>query len=356
MEAIPLSSDFVVRSSFHDYSVEFVDDLVGSVEDGLGPDDVIIIDGAVAAAHGDRLAPLLSDRTVLEVEASERAKSFDRVGGTIEALVESGFRRGNRIVVIGGGVLQDISAFIATVIYRGVDWHFVPTTLLAQGDSCIGGKSSINYRGYKNLLGSFLPPRSILIDVEFLSTLPPDEVTSGIGEILHFLVYSGEDDFAFLERHIDELLRDHRLSKVEADLAFWAEAMEETFPGAVDNLRDELLATSTESVVLHGDLHHDNILQSGDGWKAIDPHGLTGEPCYEVGALLRNPIANLERLPAVFERRIDILTAELGFSTERIRQWSFVQAVLSAWWFYEDGSPHEAKRMEKFAWAMLKKR
>ncbi len=184
-------------------------DLEELLEDG----DVVLLDRAVRDGHGARLDGLLASCPTIEVHASERAKSFEEIGRTIETLVSTGFRKGGRLLVIGGGVTQDISAFIATVIYRGVDWFFVPTTLLAQGDSCVGGKSSINFRGYKNLLGSFHPPSRILIDVSFLDTLPPLEVTSGVGEILHFLVYSGEEDFVFLESNLGPLRTDGSLMR-----------------------------------------------------------------------------------------------------------------------------------------------
>lgn len=100
-----------------------------------------------------------------------------------------------------------------------------------------------------------------------------------------------------------------------------------------------LLDTSTAPVVLHGDLHHDNILASADGgWLAIDPKGVAGEPAYETGAIIRNPPGllgwpNLER---VLARRIHLLAGALGFEAERIRAWAFAQAVLSAWWSVED--------------------
>lgn len=104
-------------------------------------------------------------------------------------------------------------------------------------------------------------------------------------------------------------------------------------------LFESLAATSAEPVVLHGDLHHGNILRSGDGWLAIDPKGVIGEPAYEAGALLRNPHPWLWDQPdpvAITARRLDLLSAALGFDRERLRGWAIAQAVLSAWWTFED--------------------
>ena len=107
-----------------------------------------------------------------------------------------------------------------------------------------------------------------------------------------------------------------------------------------ESLFNDLLASTEEQVLLHGDLHHYNILSTGDGWRAIDPKGIMGEPAYEVGALLRNPIATIldePELDRITARRLDILAEMLSFDRERLRQWSLAQAVLSAWWSYEDG-------------------
>ncbi len=107
-----------------------------------------------------------------------------------------------------------------------------------------------------------------------------------------------------------------------------------------ESLFTDLLASMSEPMLLHGDLHHYNILSAGDGWLMIDPKGVAGEPAYEVGALLRNPIATIfaePELAHITARRLDILAELLALDRERLRQWSLAQAVLSAWWGYEDG-------------------
>jgi streptomycin 6-kinase len=110
-----------------------------------------------------------------------------------------------------------------------------------------------------------------------------------------------------------------------------------------ETLYAELSATMSEPVLLHGDLHHDNILTAERRpWLAIDPKGLIGEPAYETGALLRNPYPGLLNYPQpghVLARRIDQLAEELGFDRARIRNWAVAQAVLSAWWGIEDFGP-----------------
>ncbi|HMA33266.1 MAG TPA: aminoglycoside phosphotransferase family protein [Chloroflexia bacterium] len=109
---------------------------------------------------------------------------------------------------------------------------------------------------------------------------------------------------------------------------------------AAETLFAELLASQAAPVLLHGDLHHYNILTAARApWLAIDPKGLVGEPAYEVGALLRNPLPQFLAAPAParrMARRIDLLAEALGLDRARIRGWAFAQAVLSAWWSYED--------------------
>jgi streptomycin 6-kinase len=107
-----------------------------------------------------------------------------------------------------------------------------------------------------------------------------------------------------------------------------------------ETLAAELLATQGEQVVLHGDLHHANILDAGGVWRAIDPKGIVGERAYEPAALLRNPtpqIAAHPRLAELLDRRIAVFAEALGLAPERIHGWALANAVLSAWWSYEDG-------------------
>ena len=104
---------------------------------------------------------------------------------------------------------------------------------------------------------------------------------------------------------------------------------------------DELLSSQGEKVLLHGDLHHWNVLSSEtEGWLAIDPKGVVGEPAYEVGAWMRNPFPRLLDWPnkgLLLRQRLDLLSAELGFDRDRLKHWAFAQAVLAAWWSFEDG-------------------
>ena len=121
--------------------------------------------------------------------------SFEKLAPVFVWLLENGLKRDGRLLVIGGGVLQDIGCFIASVLFRGVRWEFIPTTLLAQCDSCIGSKSSINIESYKNQIGTFYAPDRVLLVTQALQTLPWDEVRSGLGEVIKLHLIAGDEPF-----------------------------------------------------------------------------------------------------------------------------------------------------------------
>ena len=132
---------------------------------------------------------------IIGLEAREDQKSYEGLIPVIQELINSGFRKNHRLIGIGGGIIQDITAFTASILYRGVSWLFFPTTLLAQGDSCIGSKTSINFGKYKNQVGGFYPPNNIFINTGFLDTLSKGDLQSGLGEMSHYFVVAGKNDF-----------------------------------------------------------------------------------------------------------------------------------------------------------------
>jgi 3-dehydroquinate synthase len=141
----------------------------------------------------DQLAGL--DRPIIFIDATEEAKEFQALGPLIEQCREQGLARSGRIVALGGGVVQDIAGFVATVYMRGVKWTLLPTTLLAMVDSCIGGKSSINVGAFKNLVGSFYPPDEIIVPVAAVETLPPEHLAAGRCEAAKICFARGNECF-----------------------------------------------------------------------------------------------------------------------------------------------------------------
>jgi 3-dehydroquinate synthase len=127
---------------------------------------------------------------VIIIEATEEHKTYEYVSTIIQSLHDKQLKRNSILVAIGGGIIQDICCFISSIWMRGIKWVFIPTTLLAQADSCIGSKSSINFGNVKNLLGTFNSPDKIFIDFNFIHTLSQQEIDSGVGEILKLYIIS----------------------------------------------------------------------------------------------------------------------------------------------------------------------
>lgn len=132
----------------------------------------------------------------ITIVAEEPNKSLDRMTDIIVALRERRVTRETTLVALGGGVIQDIAAFVASIYMRGIAWVYVPTTLLSMTDSCIGGKSSINVGKYKNIVGTFYPPRSIVIDPQVTVTLSVEQRVAGLVEAAKICFCRSEAAFA----------------------------------------------------------------------------------------------------------------------------------------------------------------
>jgi len=182
-----------IHSKSHSYTVAEASGLREALQCASeGQRTYALVDRQVAALYPDAFADIMPAVNVRLIEATEPAKSLDALSPHIEWLLRAGFRRDCLLLVVGGGVLQDLSCFIASTLFRGVRWSLIPTTLLAQCDSCIGSKSSINVGHYKNQLGTFYPPHEVLLAFDVLSSLPPDELRSGLGEVIKLHLIEGE--------------------------------------------------------------------------------------------------------------------------------------------------------------------
>jgi 3-dehydroquinate synthase len=173
-----------IRSHKGPYEVLFDPRGIGALDAALPANAHLLIDTRVAELYAPRLKSVLALPSVLRIDATEEAKSLERIPSYVAHLVAHGVRRDHVLLVIGGGIVQDIACFLAATLLRGIVWRFYPTTLLAQADSCIGSKSSINCSGVKNILGTFTPPERVIVDVRFLETLAERDIRSGVGEML----------------------------------------------------------------------------------------------------------------------------------------------------------------------------
>lgn len=158
----------------------------------LGKNTYYVIDKNVYELYEDDFAALPKERLYL-LEATENNKTIETALDICEKMTALSGKRNAVIFSVGGGITQDITGFVANVLYRGIHWIFVPTTLLAASDSCIGSKTSLNYKSYKNLLGTFYPPDEIHICPKMFATLKTRDYLSGLGEVVKFNIMAADN-------------------------------------------------------------------------------------------------------------------------------------------------------------------
>lgn len=201
-----MSDKLTIRSRTGNYDVTFIENFAEVLKNQYKEDTFFIIDERLIQLYKDPFTSILNKEYYIPVKVKEQHKTLDYCQHLIQSLIGKSIRKNYTLVAFGGGIVQDITGFVSSILFRGIRWEFFPTTLLAQADSCVGSKTSINFNKYKNLLGNFYPPSNISIDVRFLETLPVSEIKSGIGEILHFFMIANSSLLTRLVDHYDELL------------------------------------------------------------------------------------------------------------------------------------------------------
>lgn len=197
----------LIKSKIYNYQVKFINKI--SFNEKKNINSIYIIDNFIK-----KKIKIKSKKKVI-IKSNERAKDFGSLNVIIKKLLDFGISRDSKIICIGGGITQDISSFIASIIFRGIQWEFYPTTIISQCDSCIGGKTSINFKGYKNLIGNFYPPRKIFIITRLLKTLSKLEIFSGMGEMAHYFFLSKKNyNYFFNNLSNIELLKNKILEKI----------------------------------------------------------------------------------------------------------------------------------------------
>lgn len=219
-----------IKAHSKDYEVLFEDNF--SFLQKLATEENIfwVVDCKVKELYEKEMSFLKEQKYVFCLEALEENKTIETALCICEEITQLHSKRNTKIVSIGGGIIQDITGFVANVLYRGIQWTYIPTTLLAQCDSCIGGKTSLNYKQYKNLLGTFYPPDKIIICPKFVQTLSHKDYYSGLGEVVKFNIMAGTDAMVLLQKDLTSILErdDMVLQKyIEQSLRFKQTFIEE---------------------------------------------------------------------------------------------------------------------------------
>jgi len=174
-----------IKSGQGDYTVNFINDLTLLVEDILKLSrSIVVIDRNVSRLYPKLVRPLKKIHYVIEIDATEGEKSLVGVSKVLTFMQKLFITKNNQIIAIGGGIIEDISAFVAHIYNRGMRWIYVPTTLLSMCDSCIGAKVGINFNDNKNQIGFFHSPTNVILYTGFIETLKDGDIISGYGEIL----------------------------------------------------------------------------------------------------------------------------------------------------------------------------
>ena len=193
-----------IKSRFHTYDVVSKPNLRSCLE-AEHKNCFYLVDKNVYELYKDDFAEIERAKTIL-IEANEGNKSFGALEVIYDQLIAAGLKKNGELIVVGGGILQDIGGFVATTLYRGIKWQLVPTTFLTQTDSCIGSKSSINLGRGKNLLGTFYPPMQVHLTTEVLKTLESKDLKSGMCEAVKLAMLAGPGEFDWMRSRIFEAL------------------------------------------------------------------------------------------------------------------------------------------------------
>jgi 3-dehydroquinate synthase len=203
---------FEVQSKSHVYSVRFQNISFELVFDG----SAVVIDRNLQLY--DELKQREYSR-VIPIDANESSKDLGACMGILDTLADFQLSKSDRIYAVGGGVVQDLSTLSASLFKRGVNWSFFPTTLMSMMDSCIGGKSSINLKSHKNLIGNFFPPNEIVIDSKFALTLSSVDVSNGISEGIKITYARGGENLDFFYESVENWRKTGNQSHLNSAIA-----------------------------------------------------------------------------------------------------------------------------------------
>ncbi len=186
-------------------SSNLLNDITLYIEEICEGQKIIITDENVAPLYAERLATSL-DCKIYSVPAGEQSKSFETFQKLSEQILQQGIDRKTTLIAVGGGVVGDLTGFLAASLLRGLSFIQIPTTLLSQTDSSVGGKTGINSSVGKNLIGAFHQPKLVLIDPNTLTTLPEQELLSGYAEVVKYALIRDAQFFEWLEENATKLL------------------------------------------------------------------------------------------------------------------------------------------------------
>ncbi len=192
-----------VKTSLGEYNIYIASDSIKRINEYISLSNtqkaLIITDSGVPKEYAMAVAEKLPSSVVLTINQGESSKNIETLQLILRTMVDNNFTRSDCVVAVGGGVVGDLSGFAASIYMRGIDFYNIPTTLLSQVDSSVGGKTAIDFMGLKNIVGSFYPPKCVVIDPETLKTLPKRQISNGLAESVKMSLTNDEKLFELFE-------------------------------------------------------------------------------------------------------------------------------------------------------------
>ena len=190
-----------VKTSTGEYNIVLQRGALNAVREHLNLNRrvLVVTDSGVPEVYSKTVAAQCKEPYIVTIPQGEESKCFNNFKMLLSKMVEYGFTRSDCVVAVGGGVVGDLAGFVAASFMRGVDFYNIPTTVLSQGDSSVGGKVAIDFDGYKNIVGAFYPPKAVIIDSETLRTLPDRQISNGLAESVKMSLTSDSSLFELFE-------------------------------------------------------------------------------------------------------------------------------------------------------------
>ncbi len=190
-----------VKTSMGDYNIILKRGALSEISNYFDTSEkaLIVTDSGVPEQYAATVAAQFKNSIIKTIPQGEKSKSFDTYRELLDVLNENDFSRSDCVVAVGGGVVGDLSGFTASTYMRGISFLNIPTTLLSQVDSSIGGKTAIDFGGYKNTVGAFYQPKAVIIDPDVLKTLSNRQLNNGLAESIKMAATSDEELFSLLE-------------------------------------------------------------------------------------------------------------------------------------------------------------
>lgn len=190
-----------IKTSTGGYNIVLKRGAIGELKNHLklNRKALIVTDSGVPQEYAQKVSEQCAEPFIVTIKEGEASKSLENYKFLLSKMVQYSFTRSDCVIAVGGGVVGDLAGFVAASFMRGVDFYNIPTTVLSQVDSSVGGKVAIDFEGYKNIVGAFYPPKAVIIDPETLKTLPQRQISNGLSEAVKMSLTSDKELFELFE-------------------------------------------------------------------------------------------------------------------------------------------------------------